>query len=213
MTIKIHATALTCLAAIWGSAVSIVILQTDAWWTLVVAALASLAVGFWRSIPRVRVLSIAAIWGSTAAIIAIDAGYAWVSVPAVSVPALFATGLTSFGRVDREAILSPLGITASWVAVAVAVVGTEGGAWITVFALLATGALANVKGHRMIGVLAILGWGVSAFLIILFDGAYWIVAIAFVLSLAHFSGHGLRIPTRFEWDFRSSKRDRNEADR
>ena len=58
MTLK--ATALLSIAAIWGAAIAVVVVQGDVWWTLVFAILASGAVGLKRSLGLARVLAIAA---------------------------------------------------------------------------------------------------------------------------------------------------------
>ena len=96
-----------------------------------------------------------------------------------------------------------------------AVIATEGGAWITVFAFVATGAVANYGSmNRDAFLVGLASRGAAAVPSLAPDswarshprlgaGRPLVRVAAFIVSTLQFGVFGVRFPTRIEWDFRS----------
>ena len=120
----------------------------------------------------------------------------------MTVFAFLATAATVHGFMRRDAWAAGLAIAFVWLAAALAVTATEGGAWICVFAFL-TGAVNANAASRAGSAAAVLWWALAAFLMVLLDGAHWLAALAFVLGALRFGVSLWRTPSRIEWDFRA----------
>lgn len=224
MTIK--ASALLAAVTIWAAMIPAVALQGDAWWSLVFAALATVAVAssFWRRIGISRVLGVAGAWAGTSLAIIESADAAWVAIFA-----FLTTGVVLYSAMRRTAVLHGVAIAAAWLAVGACLTVNEGqGAWMVVFAFLTAGAVANSRSDARAGA-GILWWVLAAGVIVAGgEGWTWVSVIAFLLTASSIGFGDFRFPTGIEWDlfgrgggesddgepeWRSARRERREQRR
>lgn len=196
MTIKVSS--LLSIVAIWGSMIPAVIVESDAWWSLIFAFLATGAVGVgaFRRLGLSRLVAIIGIWVSTAIAVGSDADATWVSIFA-----FLSTGAVVYSVLRREAIVTGLGIAAAWSVVA-AVVAAHGadGAWIAIFSFLTAGSLSNSRSRYGKGLAAMLWWGIAGVIMLATDGWYWLSVLAFILSAASVGLTDFTLPRGLEWD-------------
>lgn len=194
MTIK--ASSALSILAIWVTMIVAVIAEPDAWWGLIFALLATMAVGAsaWRRLGTSRLLAIAGIWLGTAIAVAEGGTLA-------SVFAFLATAAVVYSVMRRDALAIGGGIAVTWL-MAGAVIAANGGdgAWISVFAFLTAAVVANSRGSAARGLAAMLWWSLAGIVTIVAGGWYWLSVIAFVLSAASIGISEFRIPRKIEWD-------------
>jgi len=196
--VTIKATSALSILAIWTTMIPAVIAEPDAWWGLIFALLATLAVGAsaWRRLGISRVLAIVGIWLGSAIAITSDPDATWVSIFA-----FLSTGAVVYSMMRREAVAIGGGIAVTWLITGAVVAANDAeAAWISVFAFLTAGAVANSTGYQARGLAAMLWWGIAGFVMIAADGWYWLAIIAFLLSAASIGISDFRIPRRIEWD-------------
>ena len=197
---SIKATSALSLVAIWAAMIPAVVANTDAWWTLIFAGLATGAVGIgmWRRLGLSRLVAITAIWVATALVVAEHESAAWISVFS-----FLATGAVVYSMMARTALLLGVGIAASWAITAAAILVADGeGAYIAIFAFLTAATVANSWRGESRGVAAIVWWGIAGAIMIPTEGWFWLSAIAWILSMASIGiwRGGFAFPHRFEWD-------------
>ncbi|MCC7365434.1 MAG: hypothetical protein IT303_13795 [Dehalococcoidia bacterium] len=195
---SIKATSALSILAIWAAMIPAVIVEPDAWWSLIFAGLATASIGVsaWRRLGISRVIAVAGTWSGTALAVANEPGATWIAIFA-----FLSTGAIVYSVLRRDAWLSGLGIAAPWLATGIAITANEGdGAWICVFAFLTTGAVANAGRSAYRGLAAILWWGIAGAIMVIAGGWAWLAVPAFVLSGLSIGVGDFRLPRRFEWD-------------
>jgi hypothetical protein len=194
---SIKATSLLSIVAIWVATITAVVIETDAWWSIIFAALATGAVGAlaWRRLGLSRLIAIAGIWAGTAIGMASEPDATWISIFA-----FLSTGAVVYSIMRRVG----LGIAFAWLVVGsvIAINEEPDAAWISIFAFLTAGAVANNRTLHVRGVSAILWWGIAGGVMLAADGWYWLALAvpAFLLSAAALGFSDWGIPRRFEWD-------------
>lgn len=196
MTIK--ASSALSILAIWVTMIIAVIAEPDAWWGLIFALLATLAVGAsaWRRLGTSRLVAIAGTWLGTAIAIGWSSDAAWASIFA-----FLATSAVVYSVMRRDALAIGGGIAVTWLMAGAVIAANDGeGVWISVFAFLTAAAVANSRGSGARGLAAMLWWGIAGFVMIAAGGWYWLSIVAFVLSAASIGISEFRIPRKIEWD-------------
>jgi len=197
--VSIKATALLSILAIWVTMIPAVIAEPGAWWSLIFAALGTLAIGpsAFRRLGLSRLIAIFGTWLGTAFAVGSDERAAWASIMA-----FLATGAIVYSAMRRDAWVAGLGIAVAWVMTGAVVAANEGeGAWISVFAFLTAGAVANGQGSGAVrGLATMLWWGIAGLVMIAANGWYWLSIIAFLLSAIALGAGDIQVPKRLEWD-------------
>jgi len=178
--------------------IAAVIASAGSWWTLIFALLATLAVGAsaWRRLGLSRLIAICGIWAGTALIVGIaDGGFS-------AVFAFLATGAVVYSTMRRDGLLIGSGIAVTWLIVGLVVAVNGEGEWISVFAFLTAGALANTRGNDARGISAILWWAIAGLVMLIADSgwAYVLAVPAFLLTAASLGFSDFRFPRGLEWD-------------
>lgn len=208
MTIK--ASSLLSVIAIWAAMIPAVIAQPDAWWSLVFAGMATMAVGigFWRRLGLSRVIAIAGIWAGTALIVG-NGEATWPSVFA-----FLATSAVVYSMMKRDAYILGLGIAAVWLATALIVVNQHDAARIAVFAFLTAATTASSRSRWSKGAAAMVWWGIATAIILAADGVYWLAVIAWLLGSASLGFRDWNFPRGIEWDIleRDERRSGRDGD-
>ncbi len=198
MTIK--ATSLLSLVAIWAAMIPAVIVNHDAWWTLIFAFLASGAVGIgmWRRLGIARLIALIAVWAGTAFAVGANGNSEWMAIFA-----FLATGAVVYSAMRRTAWLLGIGIAVAWGVTGAAAVRSDGDAtWICIFAFLTAATVANSWRGQSRGIAAAGWWGIAGTIMLAADDYYWLAVLAWLFSTAAIGiGHGgFTLPRRFEWD-------------
>jgi len=196
--VTIKASSALSILAIWVTMIPAVIAEPDAWWGLIFALLATLAVGAsaWRRLGTSRLLAIAGTWLGTAIAIGASSDATWMAVFA-----FLATSAVVYSTMRREALATGGGIAVAWLMAGAVVAANDGeGAWIGIFAFLTAAVVANSRGAATRGLAAMLWWGIAGFVMIAAGGWYWLSIIAFGLSAASIGISEFRIPRKIEWD-------------
>jgi hypothetical protein len=102
----------------------------------------------------------------------------------------------------RDAWQLGVGIAAAWLATGLCIAAEGPGVtWMSVFAFLTAGAVANSHNETARGVAATVWWTAAGVLVLLFGGGFaWLSVIAFVLTAASIGIGGFDFPKRLEWD-------------
>jgi hypothetical protein len=196
--VTVKASSALSIVAIWVSMIVAVVVSPGAWWALIFAFLATLAVGAsaWRRLGLSRLIALVAAWAATALAIGKYEDAAWISTFT-----FLTTGAVVYSVMRRDALALGAGIGVAWAVsgVVVAANGAEA-AWIGIFAFLTAGALANSRGDFARGLSAVLWWGIAGAIMLISGGWEWLAVIAFVLSAMSFGFHDFQFPRRVEWD-------------
>ena len=197
MTIK--ATSVLSILAIWVASIAAVAFESDSWWILIFAALATAAVGVsaWRRLGISRLIAISGTWAGAAFAAGTTGEAAWTSIFA-----FLSTGAVVFSTMKRDAWMLGLGIAVAWLAMGLSVAGHgEDASWMCVFSFLTAGAVSNSHHPFSRGVAAVVWWGLAGALVMLFGaGLAWLSVIAFLLTSLSLGFGGFDFPRGLEWD-------------
>jgi hypothetical protein len=198
--VTIKATSALTLVAIWAAMIPAVVVNPDAWWTLIFAGLATgaVGVGMWRRLGLSRLVAVTAVWVSTALVVAEHTDAGWIAVFA-----FLATGAIVYSMMARTALLLGLGIAVARGVMAATVLVADGdGAYISIFAFLTAATVANSWHGENRGIAAIVWWGIAGAIMISTEDWFWLSVPAWLLTAASIgiARGGFNLPRRFEWD-------------
>lgn len=197
MTVK--ATSALSILAIWVTSILAVAVESDSWWILIFALLATGAVGLsaWRRLGISRLVAISGIWAGVCVAAASSGDAAWVSIFA-----FLSTAAVVYSTMKREAWVLGVGIAVPWLVTGVVTAAAGPGAsWMCVFAFLTSGGVANSHNEVRRGVASIAWWGAAGLIVIAFGAGWaWLSVIAFLLTTAAIGFGDFSFPRSLEWD-------------
>jgi hypothetical protein len=196
--VTLKASSLLSIAILWAAMIAAVIAEPDAWWALIFAGLATLAIGVsaWRRLGISRVVAIGGTWVGAAIAIGDNPGNAWLAIFA-----FLTTAVVVYSVLSRTAVITGAAIAVAWLATGVVAVDSDGdGAWICVFAFLTAAVLSNSRDDSPRGLLSMVWWGIAAGVMVAADGWYWLAVFAFLFSAVSLGVGAFRLPRGIEWD-------------
>jgi hypothetical protein len=197
MTVK--ASSVLSILVVWVTMGVAVAAHADEWPVLIFAFLTTGAVGIsaWRSLGLSRLIAITGVWVATM----IGSLYAEAGL-FMSIFAFLSTAAVVYSGLHRDATANGTGIAAAWLASGIVVAANgDDAAWISVFAFLTAGALANTRGRDGRGFGAVLWWGLAAaVMIIAGSGWEWLCVPAFLFTEFSLGFNEFNLPRGIEWD-------------